>query len=103
MKSLIFHCTGEATIADRRAAFGAINRLVNAWVAPLTSPATNGHANETVPGFEQFMYEHVLPICVDGPISKEFDYSDGQSFLVRLSPCLWSGRSSQGGYSSLEK
>jgi hypothetical protein len=81
--------SGEANLSDKRAAFGALNRLVGVWVAPANPPAaTTDPPAAYFPGFERFVYENVLPVCLEFPITKAFDYTDGQSFLVRPSSRL---------------
>ena len=38
--------------------------------------------DDTLPGFIDYSYKHVLPACFNAPLEASFDLNDGHSFLV---------------------
>lgn len=57
----------------QRAALGVLTRLVPLW---------GSYEGKGLPGFEQFLYETVLPLVFQVPAKPSFDTSDAQSQLV---------------------
>ena len=39
---------------------------------------------DTLPGFVEYSYKHILPACFIAPLEASFDLNDGHAFLVRL-------------------
>ncbi|KAH9817708.1 armadillo-type protein [Melampsora americana] len=67
----------EALPPDLRLGFGVLHRMASTWLKPCqsTEPAP-------VPGFERFLYDHVIPLCFALPKKPKFDWSDAESYLI---------------------
>ena len=65
-------------------AFNILSKTLILWGGPIQSSANNTSVDSgrSLPGFEQFMYEHILRICFEIPMKTEFNITDGQSNLV---------------------
>lgn len=88
LQSLVFYAT-SADVNTQRATFSVLNRLVAVWggapgitAAPSNLPA--GAAREALPGFEQFIYETLVPLVFEAPSKATFDLADAQSQQVLL-------------------
>lgn len=57
----------------QRAAISALARLVQLWARP---------SEKAIPGFEQFVYDAILPLVFQVPTKPSFDQSDAQAQLV---------------------
>ncbi|OZJ05156.1 hypothetical protein BZG36_02232 [Bifiguratus adelaidae] len=84
MQSVIHYASDTSAPTVEKMAFGLLLRMVNAW--GVKAPKVNGTVDATptaspVPGFESFMYEHVLRICFEVPLKAEFNLSDAQTVL----------------------
>lgn len=67
-----------------RTAFNILSKTLVLWGGPIQSSTNNTSTNSgrPLPGFEQFMYDHILRICFEVPMKPEFCITDGQSNLV---------------------
>lgn len=69
----------EALLPDLRLGFGVLHRMASTWLKPCqsTEPAP-------VPGFERFLYDHVIPLCFSLPKKQKFDWSDAESYCKSI-------------------
>ena len=68
---------------SQKAAFQFFGRCVTTWLEPIAS--TNGQANgqtQTLPGFERFVYERLIPSAFAVLSSPQFNIKDGQMLVV---------------------
>ncbi|KAI8984344.1 armadillo-type protein [Mycotypha africana] len=65
----------------QKMSFGVFLKTVNSWAThtAATAPGTN---SPSVTGFDQFVYNELLPITFSVPMSSAFNLADGQSILV---------------------
>ncbi|KAI8815711.1 armadillo-type protein [Fimicolochytrium jonesii] len=47
-----------------------------------SDPSLHQQQPQSLPGFEQFMYENIVPILFEVPLNPQFDPNDGQNWLV---------------------
>jgi exportin-T len=79
----------------QKAAFGILLRMVDAWAGreeagaevPVVTPAKTAGGGgkgptQRLPGFEQFLYESVTPVCFQVVMNPGFNFGDGQSLLI---------------------
>ncbi|KAI8365847.1 armadillo-type protein [Choanephora cucurbitarum] len=59
----------------QKMSFGVFLKMVNSW-------ASGADTNTSVAGFDQFVYNELLPITFSVPMSSAFNLADGQSILV---------------------
>jgi exportin-T len=59
---------------SQKAAFVFFERGVAAW----------GALDGGLPGFERYIYEHLLPVSFKVPAAPQFNIKDGQMLVVRL-------------------
>ncbi|EKM58374.1 uncharacterized protein PHACADRAFT_117257 [Phanerochaete carnosa HHB-10118-sp] len=74
--------------ASQRAAFQFLGRCVLAWLEPI--PGANGQANgrsQALPGFEQYVYERLIPSAFSVLASPQFNIKDGQMLVVLHEIC----------------
>lgn len=77
----------------QKAALMFLNRAVSVWVRPVSTTA-NGQGSEdtSVPGFERFMYESILPSVFTIPSAPGLNPKDGAtttaSTFISLA-CSW--------------
>ena len=75
--------------ACARIAITFLTRCVNIWgtnqVLPVNGNGRLGAASEPLPGFERFIYEHLVPMVFAVPLQSSFNIKDGQTIVVRLS------------------
>lgn len=76
LQSLVFYAENGEPLTQRTA-IGVLIRLVSLWG---TRQANDAAA--VLPGFEQFMYDAMLPLVFQVPCKPSFDTSDAQSQLV---------------------
>ena len=87
LQSLVFYAT-SADVNTQRATFSVLHRLVAVWggapgtAAPGNTPA--GATREPLPGFEQFIYETLVPLVFEAPSKPTFELGDAQSQQVLL-------------------
>ncbi|GAN04674.1 tRNA exportin [Mucor ambiguus] len=60
----------------QKMSFGVFLKTVNSWASNTAAPGP------TVAGFDQFVYNQLLPITFSVPMSAAFNLADGQSILV---------------------
>ena len=71
--------------AGQKAAFQFLGRCVVAWLEPVAG--VNGQANgqsQTLPGFERFVYERLIPSAFAVLSSPQFNIKDGQMLVVGI-------------------
>ena len=71
---------------SQRAAFQFLGRCVLVWLEP--APGSNGQANgqsQTLPGFERYVYERLIPSAFSVLASPQFNVKDGQMLVVSIS------------------
>ncbi|KAF9477931.1 ARM repeat-containing protein [Pholiota conissans] len=69
--------------ASEKAAVTFLSRCVTVWgQLPSGSPGQNGVANESLPGFERFIYERLIPTAFRVPSMPNFNLKDGQITVV---------------------
>lgn len=78
LQSVVFYST-NSDAACQRTAFSILHRLVASWAG---SSAVNGSTEATLPGFERFIYEHLVPLIFEAPAKDTFDFKDAQSQIV---------------------
>lgn len=66
--------------SSQKAAFTFLGRSVMVWAQPETNGTTQGQ--ETLPGFERFVYERLVPIAFSIPSLPSFNIKDGQMLVV---------------------
>lgn len=86
LQSLVYYST-NSDIACQRVALTVLHRLVTLWGRKTDSPNGATTTNETststpLPGFEQFIYETLLPLSFEAPAKENFDFNDAQSQMV---------------------
>lgn len=70
--------------SSQRAAFQFLGRCVTTWLEPIAAP--NGQANgqsQSLPGFERYVYERLIPSAFSVLASSQFNVKDGQMLVVR--------------------
>jgi len=75
--------------SSQKAAFVFLGRCVPAW-GQLDNPSSAGNQNgpesqEALPGFEQFIYQRLVPTAFRVPSLPAFNLKDGQMLSVRVS------------------
>ncbi|KAI9474086.1 MAG: armadillo-type protein [Benjaminiella poitrasii] len=75
LQSLLHFAKDNSDPTTQKMSFGVFLKMVNAW-------ATDAANNTSVPGFDQFVYNELLPITFSVPMSAAFNLADGQSLLV---------------------
>lgn len=71
--------------ASEKAAVMFLSRCVTVWGQTTTGTlAQNGAANESLPGFERFIYERLIPTAFRVPSMPNFNLKDGQITVVCL-------------------
>ena len=80
--------------ASEKAALTFLNRCVTVWVQSAENvPTGNEEGIESLPGFERFIYERLVPIAFRVPSMPNFNFKDGQMTVVsasarKLSPVI---------------
>lgn len=69
----------DALPPDIRLGVGVLHRLVSTWLKPCQSTETS-----SVPGFERFIYDHVIPLCFSIPAKSKFDWADAESWCKHI-------------------
>ena len=72
--------------SGQRTAFQFLGRCVTTWLGPIvvSNGRTNGH-QQSLPGFERFVYERLIPSAFLVLSSPQFNIKDGQMLVVRIS------------------
>ncbi|KAI7907870.1 armadillo-type protein [Cokeromyces recurvatus] len=76
LQSLLHFAKDNSDPTTQKMSFGVFLKMVNAWATDAGSSASG------VPGFDQFVYNELLPITFSVPMSAAFNLADGQSLLV---------------------
>lgn len=69
---------------SQKFAFQFLGRAISTWARLAQADGANGAITESIPGFEQFVYEHLLPLAFKAPSLPEFNIKDGQMVMVNL-------------------
>lgn len=81
LQSLVYYAeNGDAL--TQRSAIGVLVRLVTLWAG-----RPQGGSTTALPGFEQFMYDAILPLVFQVPCKPSFDAGDAQAQLVLTELC----------------
>lgn len=75
LQTFVHFAKDNSDPTTQKMSFGVFLKMVNAWTSDSTKAA--------VPGFDQFVYNELLPITFTVPMSTAFNLADGQSILVR--------------------
>lgn len=69
--------------ASQRAAFQFLGRCATTWLEPIagSNGQTNGQA-QSLPGFERFVYERLIPSAFSVLAMPQFNIKDGQMLVV---------------------
>jgi len=71
-----------------RIAISFLTRCINVWGSTQVSSVNgNGHPGvppESLPGFERFIYEHLVPLVFALPLQPSFNIKDGQMVVVSV-------------------
>lgn len=71
--------------ASEKAAVSFLSRCVTVWGQSANNAATgNEEYNESLPGFERFIYERLIPTAFRVPAMPNFNLKDGQMTVVSL-------------------
>ncbi|CAB4426788.1 unnamed protein product [Rhizophagus irregularis] len=84
LQSVVHYASDPADVPSARTAFNILSKTLVLWGGPIQSSTNNTSTNSgrPLPGFEQFMYDHILRICFEVPMKPEFCITDGQSNLI---------------------
>ncbi|CAH1756492.1 6800_t:CDS:10 [Entrophospora sp. SA101] len=98
LQSVIHYASDTSEISSIKISFNILSRAISLWgicssptitTTTANSPSTsNGTSSRTLesqplPGFEHFMYEHILRVCFELPMKQSFDVADSQSLVVK--------------------
>lgn len=79
LQTFVHFAKDNSDPTTQKMSFGVFLKMVNAW----TMPVENTNNQQPVPGFDQFVYNELLPITFTVPMSAAFNLADGQSILVK--------------------
>lgn len=105
LQSIVYYANQEGDPTCQRASFSILGKLVVAWAGngsatddkqpsshASNGPTTNGHPSTastasspppvTVPGFQAFIYDTLVPLTIEVPAKPTFDFSDAQAQMV---------------------
>nr|CAG8527793.1 10894_t:CDS:10 [Entrophospora candida] len=102
LQSVIHYASDTSEISSLKISFNILSRAISLWgvnpsqitqdiTTTATVTTTNNSSNDAfsrtlesqpLPGFERFMYEHILRVCFELPMKQSFDVADGQSSVV---------------------
>ena len=83
LRSVVHYASDPVDMPSAKMAFNILSKTLTLWGGPTqSSNGTSVDPGRSLPGFEQFMYEHILRICFEVPMKTEFSVTDGQSNLV---------------------
>ncbi|CAG8571231.1 11366_t:CDS:10 [Funneliformis mosseae] len=82
LQSVVHYASDLVDLPSARTAFSILLKTVTLWGSPIQTSTNNVDSGRSLPGFEQFMYEHILRICFEVPMKPAFNITDGQSVLV---------------------
>ncbi|ORY05766.1 Xpo1-domain-containing protein [Basidiobolus meristosporus CBS 931.73] len=78
LQSILYYALDSEDISTQKVAIGILHKFVNIW----GGSNANGANTKSIPGFEQFIYEHIVRVCFEVPTKRSFDFADGQAVLV---------------------
>ncbi|GAA5810830.1 hypothetical protein MFLAVUS_004257 [Mucor flavus] len=78
LQTFVHFAKDNSDPTTQKMSFGVFLKMVNSW----TMPVENVNNQQPVPGFDQFVYNELLPITFTVPMSAAFNLADGQSILV---------------------
>ncbi|CAJ0843123.1 8296_t:CDS:10 [Entrophospora sp. SA101] len=102
LQSVIHYASDTSEISSLKISFNILSRAISLWgvnpsqitqdiTTTATVTTTNNSSNDAfsrtlesqpLPGFERFMYEHILRVCFELPMKQSFDVADGQSSVA---------------------
>ena len=77
----------------QRIAFSFLGRCVQVWGQANTANGDAAQASQSLPGFESFIYDRLVPLAIAVPSRPSFNVKDGQMLVVRphrLQTCYFS-------------
>lgn len=69
--------------AAQRLAFSFLGRCVTVWGQVSVVNGNAGHDVQSLPGFESFIYDRIVPLAISVPSHPSFNIKDGQMLTVR--------------------
>ncbi|KAI8980264.1 armadillo-type protein [Pilobolus umbonatus] len=75
LQTLLHFAKDNSDATTQKMSFGVMLKMVQSWASTAQQPST-------VPGFDQFVYNELLPATFAVPMSSAFNLADGQSILV---------------------
>jgi exportin-T len=79
LSSFLHFAKDNSDPTTQKMSFGVFLKMVNSWTS---TTVTDSATQQAVPGFDQFVYNELLPITFTVPMSAAFNLADGQSILV---------------------
>ncbi|KAI8639645.1 armadillo-type protein [Parasitella parasitica] len=76
LKTFLHFAKDNSDPTTQKMSFGVFLKTVNSWASSTTSASA-----PTIAGFDQFVYNELLPITFSVPMSASFNLADGQSIL----------------------
>lgn len=78
--------------SSQRAAFTFLGRCVSIWgqLGPAGDASNGNGESSSLPGFERFVYERLVPVAFGVLSSPQFTLKDPQMMAVSIVPLLWS-------------
>ncbi|CEP16433.1 hypothetical protein [Parasitella parasitica] len=77
LQTFLHYAKDNSDPTTQKMSFGVFLKTVNSWASNTTSAS-----GPTIAGFDQFVYNELLPITFSVPMSAAFNLADGQSILV---------------------
>ena len=71
---------------SQRVAFTFLNRCIMTWGRPSALEAGQPESQASLPGFDRFIYERLVPTAFRVPSLPEFNPKDGQMMMVNTMP-----------------
>ncbi len=84
MQSMIGIAEDASDPPSQKSAFNFLGRCVTIWAAPPQAATVGPEPVESIPGFEGFVYERLVPTAFRVPAAPDLNVKDGQVTLVRL-------------------
>lgn len=81
LSSFLHFAKDNSDPTTQKMSFGVFLKMVNSWTSNTTENAA-ATGQTAVAGFDQFVYNELLPITFTVPMSTAFNLADGQSILV---------------------
>ncbi|RKP04898.1 armadillo-type protein [Thamnocephalis sphaerospora] len=73
---IVRHARDCSSVATQKLAFSLLGKMTSAWAGTTQAGTT------VLPGFEQFLYTEIIPVCFEVPMKPEFNMADGQTQLA---------------------